>query len=85
MSIIIPNSVTSIGQEAFYDCESLMSIIIPNSVTSIGEAAFGHCKILASITYQGTMSQWYSIKKGLDWNEYTGPYTIHCTDGDIKK
>ena len=37
---IIPNSVTSIGDGAFYDCSSLTSITIPNSVTSIGEEAF---------------------------------------------
>ena len=33
----IPNSVTSIGNRAFYDCASLTSIEIPNSVTKIGE------------------------------------------------
>ena len=46
----IPDSVTSIGYGAFYDCESLTSIIIPNSVTSIGENAFCGCVNLASIT-----------------------------------
>ena len=39
-SIIIPNSVTSIGYRAFYNCTSLDSIDIPNSVTSIGGGAF---------------------------------------------
>lgn len=40
---IIPNSVTTIGEEAFYDCYSLASIVIPNSVTSIEEGAFTIC------------------------------------------
>ncbi|MGJ8653112.1 MAG: leucine-rich repeat domain-containing protein [Opitutaceae bacterium] len=39
-SINIPNSVTSIGDRAFYSCDDLTSISIPSSVTSIGESAF---------------------------------------------
>ena len=39
----IPNSVTSIGDYAFYDCSGLNSIEIPNSVTSIGRYAFYNC------------------------------------------
>ena len=38
--LVIPNSVTSIGNSAFYDCRSLFNITIPNSVTSIGNYAF---------------------------------------------
>lgn len=37
---IIPNSVTNIGDAAFYDCEYLKSINIPDSVTNIGDEAF---------------------------------------------
>ena len=48
-SIDIPNSVTSIGQYAFYGCGSLTSIDIPNSVTSIGRYAFYDCSSLTSI------------------------------------
>ena len=48
-SIVIPNSVESIGNKALYYCESLESIIIPNSVKSIGKYAFYECKSLTSI------------------------------------
>ena len=41
--LVIPNTVGSIHNYAFYGCSSLTSITIPNSVTSIGEMAFGGC------------------------------------------
>lgn len=46
---VIPNSVTSIGDNAFYSCYGLSSIEIPNSVTSIGSNAFSGCYELTSI------------------------------------
>lgn len=48
--VIIPNSVTSIGEEAFAGNESLESVVIPTSVTSIGKCAFEGCSALKSIT-----------------------------------
>ena len=45
----VPGTVTSIGDKAFYECESLTSINIPDSVTSIGKSAFYRCKSLTSI------------------------------------
>lgn len=46
---VIPDSVTSIGECAFLECNSLTSIIIPDSVTSIGVCAFAQCNSLTSI------------------------------------
>ena len=49
-SVEIPDSVTSIGSEAFADCTGLTSITIPDSVTSIGSGAFEGCIGLTTIT-----------------------------------
>ena len=49
-SIIIPDSVTSIGDGAFSECHSLKSINIPDSVTRIGYSAFKSCGGLTSIS-----------------------------------
>ena len=48
-AISIPNSVTSIGRDAFYGCSGVSSIAIPNSVTEIGRGAFEYCKSLTSV------------------------------------
>ncbi len=49
-SVVIEDSVTSIGSYAFYGCSSLADVTIPDSVTDIGWSAFYGCSSLTSIT-----------------------------------
>ena len=48
-SLVIPDSVTNIGDYAFWGCKSLKSLVIPDSVTSIGDGAFWGCSSLSSL------------------------------------
>jgi len=48
--IILPNTATSIGYNAFTNCKVLTSVTIPNSITSIGGSTFGYCSGLSTIT-----------------------------------
>ena len=84
-TITIPDGVTSIGMETFSDCSSLKSITIPDSVTSIGFYALKSCRSLVSITFNGTKEQWKAVEKDDMWNNETGNYVVHCSDGDIAK
>ncbi|MBD5407331.1 MAG: leucine-rich repeat protein [Treponema sp.] len=60
-TVVIPDSVTSIGYGAFYNCTSLTSVTIPDSVTSISDNAFYNCNGLTSVTYTGTLAGWCAI------------------------
>lgn len=94
-SIIIPDSVTSIGDLAFADCESLENITIPDSVISIGKGAFSRCYNLESITIPNSVisignnmfSNCYSLKSISIPNSVTNidDYAFNwCTNLTIK-
>lgn len=54
--ITIPDSVTTIGRNAFSCCYSLTNIIIPNTVSTIGKRIFSSCTSLTSITIPNSIS-----------------------------
>ena len=48
-SVVIPDSLTTLGDYAFYNCDSLTSVEIGDYVTSIGDYAFDDCDSLTSV------------------------------------
>lgn len=76
--VIIPDSVVSIGDQAFASCVGLGSVEIPGSVVSVGEEAFRSCWSLKSITIADSV---VSIGKDAFYNtSYYGNET-NWTDG----
>lgn len=75
--VVIPNSVTSIGDDAFRNCISLTSVKIPDSVTSIGYSAFANCTDLTTVAIPDSVT---SIGKYTFFN-CTGLRRIKLTNG----
>lgn len=65
--VVIPDSITTIKERAFYRFTGLTSITIPVCVTWIGYSAFYDCTALTTVNYRGTEEQWKAITKG-DYN-----------------
>ncbi len=71
-SYSIPDSVTSIGNGAFWGCSSLTDIVIPDSVTFIGYSAFYGCNSLAIIEIPNTVKKIGFLAFGYAYDVETG-------------
>ena len=82
-SITIPDSVTSIGSQAFDECSNLNRVTIGNSVEWIGNYAFSDCGHI-QIFYSGTKHEWENLIAGVYIFPYT-TYVCNCSDGVVEK
>ena len=76
-TVKIPDSVTSIGEYAFYECSSLTSVEIGDSVTSIGEGAFSGCSSLTNL-YISDLESWLNVSL---YNSYSHP--LYSVGGNL--
>ncbi len=74
-TVIINNSITHIGERAFFNCINLSVLIIDKSVTSIGDYAFINCNSLKYICYTGSKEDWSLIYRGIG-NELLSSATL---------
>ena len=82
-------SVTSIGDNAFYNCGGLTSVTIPNSVTYIGYGVFGYCSGLTSVVIGSSVTRIHNgafsgtnLKKTI-WLTNTPPSGYSYASGDV--
>ena len=59
--VVIPNNVSKLDNDAFYNCDKITSVTIPASVTSIGDRSFCRCKNLKSINVENGNKNYVSI------------------------
>ena len=83
-SVVIPDSVTDIWEDAFVDCYGLTSVTLGNGVTNIEYSAFLDCCALQNIIFNGTIAEWNAIEKGNWWNEGVPAPYVQCTDGQVQ-
>ena len=73
-SLAIPEGVTSIGDYAFYDCNSLRSIALPSTITSIGKDAFYNCNDVSSLFVKSTVPPTYASGNNFSGMKIYVPY-----------
>ena len=82
--ITIPDSVTSIGDNAFYNCSGLTEITIPDNVTSIGDYAFYDCTNLTIYGYTGSYAETYAKENDIPFVSLGNITTTETTTTTIE-
>ena len=78
-SVMIEDSITSIGSYAFRNCINLTNIAIPDGITSISDYAFDSCTSLTNVYYSGTFADFIRISIGSN-NKCFEDAVHYCSD-----
>ncbi|WP_294431760.1 leucine-rich repeat domain-containing protein [uncultured Treponema sp.] len=76
LSIILPNSITSIYKNVFSGCTNLSKIKLSNALTYIDSSVFENCNLLSTVEYDGSLENWLKIKFSFD--NRTNPNYVAC-------
>lgn len=82
-TIVIPDSVKTIGALAFRACETLNTVTIGSGLTAVEEYAFDGCVSLKTVNYTGTKEAWNAISVA-DHNTSLVYANILCADGQLR-
>ena len=82
--VVIPRSVTKIGQLAFHNCTNLKEVDIPNTVKTIGNAAFQNCTSLKKVKlHEGLTNLSYRLFKNTALREITIPTSVSEAGNEV--
>ena len=83
-TILFDDILTTIGEDAFKDCENLTSITLPKKVNSILANSFQNCVNLTEINYNGNSSDFKKIKFEANWNDNVPVEYVFCSDSKVR-
>ena len=82
-TLVIPEGITEIQEDAFCHCGSLEEVVIRGR-PKLKNYSFGSfCESLSKITFSGTVSEWENLEKERLWNYLCEKITVICTDGTV--
>ncbi|MDE7228545.1 MAG: leucine-rich repeat protein [Treponemataceae bacterium] len=79
-SLTVPDSTSSIGNNAFNNCPALTKVTIPATVEKIGSGTF-YGVAVREITYMSTMRAWDALARASGIVSTLATITVRCTDG----
>lgn len=66
--VVLPESLTALGQETFYNCSNLQEIVLPSRLTTIGAGAFRNCSSLRKLIIPASVTKIENSLKGYNYS-----------------